>query len=92
MSFKTLTFDLTPELLSDIMFLMKRIQQDNFLLQSTSNKKKNIKEEKNPTMEIFHEVFNKLGLTGDIVSKVLEETFSDALEIKSLTERLHTPE
>ena len=92
MSGETRTFELTPELLRNIMSLMKGIQKDKCLLQNATKKKKHLKEEKNPTMEIFHEVFKKIGLSDVIVSKVLEETLGQALEIKSLVEELHAVE
>jgi len=92
MSGETRTFELTPELIDGIMSLMKGIQNDKCLLQKATRKKNCHDEEKNPTIEIFHEVFKKIGLSDVIVSAVLGDTLSQALEIKSLIEELHTVE
>ena len=102
MSGETRTFELTPELIDDIMSLMKGIQNDNCLLQKATKKKKFCLlqkvtkkknchvEEKKPTMEIFHEVFKKIGLSNVIRSAVLVDTLRQALELKSLIQELRT--
>jgi hypothetical protein len=102
MSGETHTFELTPELIDDIMSLMKGIQNDNCLLQKATKKKKFCllqkatkkknchDEEKNQTMEIFHEVFKKIGLSDAIRSAVLVDTLRQALELKSLIQELRT--
>ena len=90
MSGETRTFELTPELIDDIMSLMKGIQNDNCLLQKATKKKNCHDEEKNQTMEIFHEVFKKIGLSNVIRSAVLGDTLRQALELKSLIQELRT--
>jgi hypothetical protein len=93
MSGETHTFEITPELLEDIISLMKEIEWDLELLQRADKECHNhildlvYHKDYYPDMTVrfFKKVFEKIGLTDVIASKIKEDEAREAaaLELKA---------